>query len=285
MSSSEQYFVAVDSDGCAFDTMELKHRECFIPAFIDHFALAPIARVARDVAEFVNLRSADRGVNRFPAYLKVLDMLASHPEVVRRGFLVADRPGLRAWIARHPTLSNVALASEIARNGHPDLALALSWSEEVNRRIASLVRAVPPFRFVRESLESLRGKAEVMVVSATPGDALRREWAEHRLSGLVEEIAGQEAGSKSTVLSLAVAGRFDPSRCLMIGDAPGDLHASKSSGILFYPIDPGAEEASWRQFHDEALGRFLDGTYSGAYMENRVARFLSMLPDSPPWLG
>ena len=34
--------MGIDSDGCAFDTMEVKHKECFIPAFIKHFGLAAI---------------------------------------------------------------------------------------------------------------------------------------------------------------------------------------------------------------------------------------------------
>ena len=25
------FFVGIDSDGCAFDTMEIKHKECFAP--------------------------------------------------------------------------------------------------------------------------------------------------------------------------------------------------------------------------------------------------------------
>ena len=29
-----EYFVGIDSDGCAFDTMEVKHKECFIPNII-----------------------------------------------------------------------------------------------------------------------------------------------------------------------------------------------------------------------------------------------------------
>ena len=65
--------------------------------------------------------------------------------------------------------------------GDPDLALALEWSEAVNRSIEEIVKDVPPFPFVRESLESMAGKADVMVVSATPGEALEREWDEHDL--------------------------------------------------------------------------------------------------------
>mgnify|MGYP001014095918 FL=1 len=29
-----EFLIAIDSDGCAFDTMEIKHKECFIPNII-----------------------------------------------------------------------------------------------------------------------------------------------------------------------------------------------------------------------------------------------------------
>ncbi|RKY87268.1 HAD family hydrolase, partial [candidate division KSB1 bacterium] len=62
-----EYFVGVDSDGCAFDTMELKHKECFIPNIIKYWNLQAVSKYAREAAEFVNLYSKWRGVNRFPA--------------------------------------------------------------------------------------------------------------------------------------------------------------------------------------------------------------------------
>ena len=91
--------------------------------------------------------------------------------------------------------------------------MALEWSESVNRSIGEIVKDVPPFPFVRESLESMQSKADVMVVSATPGEALVREWEEHGLRPLVSLIAGQEMGSKQEHLALAAAGRYAPRRC------------------------------------------------------------------------
>ncbi len=280
---TSDFFVGVDSDGCAFDTMEVKHKECFIPTFINHFGLAAVSRLAREVAEFVNLYSVDRGINRFPGYLRTLDLLAARPEVISRGFVVPHLPGLRAWVGRETRLANPALKAEVERTGDPDLALALAWSEDVNRTIGATVRDVPPFPMVRETLQALQGKADVMVVSATPAEALRREWSEHDLDGLVALIAGQEMGNKREVLAQATSGRYAPDRVLMIGDAPGDRKAAEANGVLFYPIDPGDEDASWRRLHDEALPRFFAGTYSGAYMDERIARFESLLPSTPPW--
>ncbi len=278
-----EFFVGIDSDGCAFDTMEVKHKECFIPPFIKHFHLAAVAKYARETCEFVNLYSKDRGANRFPAYVKALDLLALRPEVVRRGFQVPRVQGLRDWIARETKLGNPTLKAEVARAGDPDLTQTLAWSEEVNRAVGEIVRDVPPFPLVRESLEKLQKVADVMVVSATPNEALEREWAEHGLTPLVGLIAGQERGSKKEHLALGAVGKYPKNHILMIGDAPGDRKAAEANGVLFYPILPGHEEESWARFHDEALPRFLAETYDGEYREQRVREFESLLPEHPPW--
>ncbi|MEM7235940.1 MAG: HAD family hydrolase, partial [Planctomycetota bacterium] len=82
---SHEFFVGIDSDGCAFDTMELKHKECFIPNIIKFFGMQPISKYARETAEFVNLYSRWRGVNRFPALTLTVHLLKDRPEVARRG--------------------------------------------------------------------------------------------------------------------------------------------------------------------------------------------------------
>lgn len=38
--------IGIDSDGCAFDAMEIKHKECFIPSFINVWDLQPISKYA-----------------------------------------------------------------------------------------------------------------------------------------------------------------------------------------------------------------------------------------------
>ena len=53
---NHEFLVAIDSDGCAFDSMEIKHKECFIPNFIKYFDLQPISKYAREAAEFTGLR-------------------------------------------------------------------------------------------------------------------------------------------------------------------------------------------------------------------------------------
>ena len=280
---SADYFIGIDSDGCVFDTMEVKHKECFIPNIVHHYGLASLCRATREVAEFLNLYSRWRGVNRFPGLALTLDLLAERPEVTRRGITLPTLGGLRGWLARETRLGNPALKAEVDRTGDPDLARALAWSEAVNRSIGDIVRDVPPFPLVRESLDAMLGKADVMVVSATPGEALEREWAEHGLRDRVALIAGQEAGSKKDVLAQALAHGYEKDHVLMVGDAPGDLLAAQANGVLFFPVEPGFEEESWERFLKEALPRFYQGTFAGPYMVERIERFLALLPEVPPW--
>lgn len=277
------FFIGIDSDGCVFDTMEVKHKECFIPNIIKYYGLAAVAKYVREAAEFINLYSQYRGINRFPGLVLTMDLLLERPGVLRRRPNIPAMTALRDWIKRETRLSNPALAAEVRATGDADLALALRWSEAVNQSIGEIVKDVPPFPFVRESLESMQGRADVMVVSATPGEALEREWHEHGLAPLVALIAGQEMGSKREHLALAAAGRYPGDRILMVGDAPGDLQAALANGALFYPIDPGAEDASWQRFFEEALPRFFEGTYAGEYMAARVEHFRTLLPERAVW--
>src|SRR3990172_7815694 len=133
------YLVGFDSDGCVFDSMELKHKECFIPNFINHYGLQGVSKYAREAAEFVNLYSKSRGVNRFPALAEQLDWLRRRPEVKARGVNVVRPKGLVAWIATETKLGNPALEKAVAATGDPDLKLALEWSLAVNKSIAAMV--------------------------------------------------------------------------------------------------------------------------------------------------
>ena len=280
---THDFFVGIDSDGCAFDTMEIKHKECFIPNIINSWDLQAVSRMAREAAEFVNLYSQWRGINRFPALVMVFDLLAQRPEAIERGYKPPKIDSLRDWIKRQTALSSSTLKHEVQRTGDPVLRRALEWSDAVNAAVARFVRGVPPFPHVRESLEKLKGRADIMVVSATPGEALQREWAEHDLARYVQMICGQELGSKAEHLRHAAADRYQGDRILMVGDALGDMKAAKDSGALFFPINPGRESGSWKRFHDEAIDRFFAGRYAGPYEQGLIEEFKTYLPSVPPW--
>lgn len=279
------FLIGIDSDGCAFDTMEIKHKECFIPNIILHWDLQPVSKYARQAAEFVNLYSTWRGTNRWPALVMVFDLLREREEVIRRGVAIPQANALRAFIQqdRYPHSDSGLKAYMAEHPGDPELERALAWTTAVNKAIAEMVHGVPPFPYVRESLQAMQSRADLIVVSATPTAALNQEWSEHDLTQYVSVIAGQEMGKKAQHLALASGGRYAPDHILMIGDAPGDMQAARANQALFYPIIPGDEEASWQRFYEEAMERFFAGTYAGDYEAGLIAEFERHLPTTPPW--
>lgn len=277
------FLICIDSDGCIFDTMEVKHKECFIPNIINEWDLQAISKYAREAAEFVNLYSKWRGINRFPALINVMDLLADRDEVKRRGFQVPDLTSLRKWIEKETKLGNPALEKIVAEEKDPLLTRTLKWSVAVNNSITDLVRGVPPFPFVRESLIKMNEFADAIVVSATPHEALVREWEEHDIDQYVKVIAGQEMGTKAECIQYAREGKYNSEKILMIGDAPGDLKAARANNAHFFPINPGNEDESWERFYNEAFDKFITGEYAGAYEEKLIAEFDKYLPSTPPW--
>ncbi len=279
---TREFFIGIDSDGCVFDSMEIKHKECFTPMFIKHFDLQAVSKYARETWDFVNLYSKTRGANRFPALSHVLNLLRVRPQVIARQVQVADTKALDEWIGRETKLGNAALAAEV-ENGNKGLAQIKFWSDAVNRAIEDIVHGVPPFPLFKESLEKMSDRTDAMVISQTPADALQREWTEHDIAKGIKMIAGQEMGNKTEHLKYAAHGKYSPDKILMIGDAPGDFKAARSNHALFYPIIPGREEESWKRFHDEALDCFLAGRYAGDYESRLVKEFDASLPEKPSW--
>ena len=279
----KEFFIGIDSDGCVFDTMEIKQKEAFCPMFIKHFHLQRISKYARETWEFVNLYSTTRGVNRFKALLRALELLKVRPEVIARNAEFLNMAPVSEWVKKETKLGNPALIKYAAEVNDPVIDLTLAWSKEVNKIIEEIVFDIPPFPYVNESLEKMNGPADLMVVSQTPTEALTREWDEHKIDKYPRLIAGQELGTKGEHLKYAAKGKYADNKILMIGDAPGDLSAAKSNSVLFYPVNPGHEDASWKRFYDEALDKFFAGTYEGRYEENLIKEFESFLPEKPTW--
>src|ERR1043165_2481808 len=279
---SKEFFVGIDSDGCIFDSMEIKHKECFTPMFIKNFHLQAASKYAREVWEFVNLYSKTRGANRFPALVRALNLLRERPPVIARKVQVPETKALEEWIGRETKLGNATLAAEV-KNGNRGLGQVKVWSDAVNAAVEDIVHDVPPFPLVRECLQKINERADAMCISQTPADALKREWAEHGIDGFVKIIAGQEMGTKTEHLKFAAKDKYPPAKILMLGDAPGDFKAAKSNGALFFPIVPGNEEASWERLYREGLDRFFSGTYAGDYETKLVKEFDASLPEHPHW--
>jgi len=287
VTKKHDFFIGIDSDGCAFDTMEIKQKECFCPNFIEHFHCQAVSKYTRETWEFVNLYSKTRGCNRWLAVQRALKLLHEREDVRRRNANITKGEHIDAFIEANTTYSNETMKAFIDAVNDSEtrkkLEEALEWSLAVNRAIGRMVHDVPPFPFVRESLEKASRQADMIVVSQTPVEALVREWREHGIARYVQAIAGQEMGKKSEHIALGSQGRYPRQNVLMIGDAPGDFKAAQANDALFYPINPGAEEASWQRFYEESLDRFFDGAFGGDYQKALLEEFDSFLPEEPPW--
>ncbi|MDO9339930.1 MAG: HAD hydrolase-like protein [Bacteroidales bacterium] len=279
----KEFFIGIDSDGCAFDTMEIKQKECFCPNFIKYFKMQPVSKYARETWEFVNLYSTNRGCNRFLAVNETLRLLTTRPEIKARNFTVPSAAPLIEWTKKETKLGNPTLIKYAAEVNDPFITQTLEWSLKVNEDIEKMVFGITPFPFVKECLEKMKPKADAMVVSQTPFDALKREWEENSIDHFLRMIAGQEHGTKTEHLKYTAKGKYPDDKILMIGDANGDLKAAKSNGVLFFPINPGKEEASWERLYKEGMDRFFAGTYKGAYEEKLIKEFEAYLPEHPHW--
>jgi len=276
-------FVGIDSDGCVFDTMEIKQKKCFHGLIVSHWKLEKIEKAVRQTAEFVNLYSKWRGQNRFIALVKMWDLLLTHPDVKKAGVTIPAFSDMRNYVKTGKALGNPELECVVKETGNAELASLLKWSKDVNAMVARTVKNIPPFKWVKESLAKIRQNSDAICVSQTPTEALVREWKEHRIGPYVAVIAGQELGTKTEHIALATGGRYRSDRILMIGDALGDKKAARENQAHFYPINPAHEAESWERFYTEAYDRFLNGTYRGAYEDKLVAEFEALLPEKAPW--
>ena len=281
---TKKYFVGIDSDGCAMDAMDIKHQECFTPCYIKFWDLQPISTLARQTALFVNLYSVTRGLNRWLALKQLLDLLRDRVDVAERGVTIPDYPELDEFTpAPGYPLSDKGIAKFYEDHPSETIARAIRWGDGVNAAIADMVHGCGPFPGVREALIALQDDVDAMTVSATPLHALTYEWNAHDIAKYMKVIAGQEMGSKAEHVQYAATGKYDPDKIMLIGDAPGDRDAAKKAQCLYYPILPGEEKRSWRRFKDEALQKFLDGTFAGEYQQMLTAEFNAKLPDEVPW--
>ena len=279
----KEFFVGIDSDGCAFDTMEIKHKECFCPNTIMHWNLQVVSKYARDAWDFANLYSKSRGANRFLTLIQIMDLLRDRKEVQARNAKIPDLSPLIEWTQKESKLGNPALERYAGEVNDPVIEQAVRWSKAINETVAEMVHDIPPYPFMKESLIKLSEKADAMVVSSTPVEALKREWEENNMDGYMRLICGQEYGSKKEHLAYAAKGKYPDNHILMIGDAPGDMKAARANGVLFYPINPGHEEDSWERFYNEGLDKFFAKEYEGNYEAALVEEFESYLPEIPPW--
>ena len=263
---SKRFCVCVDSDGCAMDTMNIKHIRCFGPCMVDEWGLDKWREAILDRWNVINLYSGTRGINRFKGLAMALG------EINVQYIPIAGIEALIDWADNAPELSNDAVKKELGRD--PIFQKALDWSIAVNKAITELPQEeVRPFDHVREALAAAHKAADVVVVSSANPEAVREEWKRFGLIEDVDLLCTQEMGSKAYCIQRLCEKGYSNNNILMCGDAPGDDAAAASNGVLYYPILVSHENENWKLFLDEALDRFVNGGYAGAYQDARRAAF------------
>ena len=262
------FAICVDSDGCAMDTMNIKHIRCFGPCMVEEWGLDEWRDDILKRWNEINLYSRTRGINRFKALAMALE------EINDQYTPIDGIDFLRAWAKDAPELSNDAVAKK--QKDHPIFEKALRWSKNVNRAIEALPKEeVKPFAYVKEALAAAHRRADVVVVSSANPEAVRDEWKRFHLLEEVDLLCTQEMGSKAYCISRLKEKGYDA--ILMCGDAPGDEQAARKNQVFYYPILVNREEESWKQFLEEALDKFLENEYAGAYQQARFMAFSANL--------
>ncbi len=87
----------------------------------------------------------------------------------------------------------------------------------------------------------IKEKADVIVVSQIPEEALEREWKEHNIDSYVDFIAGQEMGTKTEHISLTAGNKYSPNKMLIAGSrrCTGRHEGSKGKQCTFLPYNFG----------------------------------------------
>ena len=289
---TKDFLVAIDTDGCVTDNMNGKQMLIFHPQFMEFYQLWEIESYYREVAEYYNLFSVDRGCNRFIAIQLTLTALGSRKDV---------RKILEEKLIKFPMIESLNNYINYTREnklglGNPSLEeflnqnpldftlyKLLGWSEAVNRTFPHISARIPPFDKVKECLGLMVQFADILIVSKTPYTDLANYWEAQGIARYVQIIAGQEMGSKGHHIEVAKrAGNYEGDQVLMIGDGGGDLKAVKANKGLFYPTPPGQEQEAWDNF-PQAFQRFVKRGYKGEFEDKLLQAFNQSLLTSPPW--
>lgn len=268
----KEYLICVDSDGCAMDTMDIKHIRCFGPCMVEEWDLYDWGTPILTRWNEINLYTMTRGINRFKGLAKMLrEVHETYVEI--EGIEVLEK-----WVEESPELSNGALEKAIAETDSIILKKALSWSKHVNESITELPEEEKrPFEGVKEGLVYAHQYADIAIVSSANLQAVLDEWELYGLLEHVDIVLSQNVGSKAFCIQELLKKGYDKEKVFMTGDAPGDYEAAKKNGVFYYPILVRHEKESWEEFRKTAVSKLLDGSFGGSYQEEKLQAFTENL--------
>ena len=268
----KDYLICVDSDGCAMDTMDIKHIRCFGPCMVTEWGLEEWKDAILTRWNEINLYTMTRGINRFKGLALMLR------EIHETYTPIQDVDVLETWVENSKELSSGALQKAMETNDSVILKKALSWSQHVNASINELPFEVKkPFEGVKEGLAYAHQFADVAIVSSANLQAVLEEWELYGLLEHVDIVMSQNVGSKAYCIQELLKKGYDTEKVFMAGDALGDYEAAEKNHVFYYPILVRHEKESWSEFRDQAVDKLVDGTYGGDYQHQKIDAFMENL--------
>ena len=268
---TKDFLLCVDSDGCVMDTMDIKHKKCFGPCFVEEWGLEKYRDEMLERWNEINLYSMDRGINRY----KGLEIILN--EINDKYIKAEGLEDLRNWVSNTKEFSFNTLNAEIEKTGSLCLKKAFNWSKMVNQSIHELDEdELLPFEGVHDILLPAKALANIAIVSSANPDAVHKEWTKHGLLDVVDILLAQDAGTKSDCIKKLMEFGYDKSKVLMIGDAPGDMSAAEANGVFFFPVLVGKEKESWDEL-GEVLKAFTTTGLDSKLQKQLKAKFIQHL--------
>ena len=263
-----EYLICVDSDGCAMDTMNIKHFRCFGPCMVEEWGLEEWKDAILTRWNDINLFTMTRGINRFKGLAMALR------EINDQYTPIEEIEKLEHWVETSKELSNGAIVKYLEENPSIVLEKALSWSKKVNASIDELsFDEKKPYEGVLEGLKFAHEVADIAIVSSANYEAVIDEWNYYKLLDHVDIVMAQNVGSKAFCIAELLKKGYDVEKVLMTGDAPGDLDAANKNGVFYFPILVNKEKESWVEFKETAVNSLLQGKYAGEYQDKKIAEF------------
>ena len=247
---NKKYLLCVDSDGCAMDTMNIKHFRCFGPCLADIYGFTENRQAFLKRWNEINLFEITRGINRFVGFATILKEM--YPQ--DKDILAFD-----AWAHNAKELSEKAVLQEYEATKKQVFKKAYDWSMAVNTSINALsAYDKNAFAGVKECLIYAKENFDIAIVSSANYVAVVEEWKRCGLLEHTDVITTQSDGSKAHCIAALIKKGYDKENVVMCGDAEGDLKAAKTNGVTFYPILVNKEQQSWKNL-PEFLAKFAVG--------------------------
>jgi len=246
------YLICVDSDGCAVDSMTIKHEKAFGPAFIEIFQMQDFEKEILKEWNRTNLYSLERGINRFKGLAEIIAYTDENFKKIEGADIFKE------YVSAAKELNVTVFEEYYLNSGKAIFKKAVDYSNRVNQLIETISEnEITTFEYVEDVLKRARQFAKIVVVSSANKSAVEEEWHRLAINQYVDSIYTQEDGTKSQIIArLKKEGKYSEDYILKIGDSMGDFHAAKANNVAFYPILVNKEGLSWKELLETYLQVF-----------------------------